>query len=218
MRPVPRPQGSKLSVGPATFRSSTCQTPTRSSGTIWREARPSKAPESWATEWVTPSTSTAPRPGQKPPAKLKWYINNEKVLQLIVIFGPSSRLSGFQVDSSYVRESPPVPETGGLYTANLRLHFKLKRFHFVQGHVSVKCTAQIYTEYFQSSKLDLPGIGLGEKALGISGRTNGNLSQLKNRMKCFQSICSLSRLQGPKILADATIIFSIPTKYIYDKN
>ena len=49
----------------------------------------------------------------------------------------------------------------------------MKRHHFVQGHVTVKCTASIYTEYFESNSLRLPGVGLGEKALGISGRTGG---------------------------------------------
>ena len=53
------------------------------------------------------------------------------------------------------------------------MNFQLKRHHFVQGHVTVKCTASIYTEYFESNSLKLPGIGLGEKALGISGRTGG---------------------------------------------
>ena len=62
---------------------------------------------------------------------------------------------------------------GGLYTSMLRLHFQLKRHHFVQGNIDVKCTASIYTEYFESSTLKIPGIGLGEKALGISRRTNG---------------------------------------------
>ena len=63
--------------------------------------------------------------------------------------------------------------SGGLFTAKLRLHFTLKRHHFIQGHVKVKCTSSIYTEYFQSNSLSLPGIGLGEKALGISGRSIG---------------------------------------------
>lgn len=92
-------------------------------------------------------------PKSKPPALLKWYINNEKV------------------DPSYVSAIPPMTEPGGLYTARLRLRFKLKRQHFIQGHVSIKCTAMIYTEYFESSELHLPGLGLGEKALE-SRRTN----------------------------------------------
>ncbi len=62
---------------------------------------------------------------------------------------------------------------GGLYTTMSRLHLQLKRHHFVQGHIEVKCTASIYSEYFESTNLKLTGIGLGEKALGISGRTNG---------------------------------------------
>ena len=78
-----------------------------------------------------------------------------------------------QPDRKFVIPSEPMQVRKGLYTAKLRLHFQLKRHHFVQGHVTVKCTASIYTEYFESNSLKLPGIGLGEKALGISGRTGG---------------------------------------------
>lgn len=79
-----------------------------------------------------------------------------------------------QVDDSYVSQSPPIKEPGGLYTSSLRLRFQLKRHHFIQGHVTVKCAATIFTEYYESSSLHLPGVGLGEKALGISGRTSSS--------------------------------------------
>ena len=87
---------------------------------------------------------------------LKWYINDEK---------PTD---------SYAVEIPPQEENGELYTARLRLRFQLKRQHFVQGHVSLKCTASIYKEYFTSTSAIYPGLGLGEKALE-SRRTNGKL-------------------------------------------
>ena len=90
----------------------------------------------------------------KPPAMLKWYINDER---------PTP---------SYVTLIPPQEEAGDLYTARLRLRFQLKRQHFVQGHVSLKCTASIYSEYFTSTSAIYPGLGLGEKALE-SRRTNG---------------------------------------------
>ena len=67
---------------------------------------------------------------------------------------------------------PPQSEAGGLWTARLRLRFQLKRQHFVQGHVTLKCTASIYSEYFTSTAAIYPGLGLGEKALE-SRRTNG---------------------------------------------
>jgi hypothetical protein len=73
---------------------------------------------------------------------------------------------------NYVVPIPPQDEAGGLYTARLRLKFQLKRQHFVQGHVSLKCTASIYQEYFKSTTAMYPGLGLGEKALE-SRRTNG---------------------------------------------
>lgn len=92
-------------------------------------------------------------PKSKPPALLKWYINDEKPTE------------------SYVKPIPPQEEVGGLYTAKLRLKLQLKRQHFVQGHVSLKCTASIYSEYFMSTSAIYPGLGLGEKALE-SRRTN----------------------------------------------
>ena len=95
-------------------------------------------------------------PKSKPPALLKWYINDEKPTE------------------SYVKPIPPQEEVGGLYTAKLRLKLQLKRQHFVQGHVSLKCTASIYSEYFMSTSAIYPGLGLGEKALE-SRRTNGKL-------------------------------------------
>ena len=70
-----------------------------------------------------------------------------------------------------MRTAPYENPRTGLYTANLRLRFQLRRHHFVQGHVSVKCTAQVYSEYRESSELYLQGLGLGEKAL--ESRTNG---------------------------------------------
>ena len=73
---------------------------------------------------------------------------------------------------SYTVQIPPQSEAGGLWTARLRLRFQLKRQHFVQGHVSLKCTASIYSEYFTSTAAVYPGLGLGEKALE-SRRTNG---------------------------------------------
>lgn len=93
----------------------------------------------------------------QPPALLKWYINDEKPME------------------SYVVQIPPQEESGDLYTARLRLRFQLKRQHFVQGHVSLKCTASIYSEYFTSTSAIYPGLGLGEKALE-SRRTNGKKS------------------------------------------
>jgi len=92
-------------------------------------------------------------PNSKPPSLLKWYINDEKPTE------------------SYVQPIPPQEETGGLYTARLGLRLQLKRQHFVQGHVTLKCTASIYSEYFMSTSAIYQGLGLGEKALE-SRRTN----------------------------------------------
>lgn len=78
----------------------------------------------------------------------------------------------FQVDPGYVGKPSVLTEGGGLFTATLRLRFKLKRDHFVHQRVTVKCTAEILGKYFESGKLEFRGIGLGEKALGISGRAN----------------------------------------------
>ena len=42
--------------------------------------------------------------------------------------------------------------------------------------MAIKCTATIYSEYFESSEYYLPGLGLGEKALESYSRgTNGEL-------------------------------------------
>ena len=40
--------------------------------------------------------------------------------------------------------------------------------------MAIKCTATIYSEYFESSEYYLPGLGLGEKALESRG-TNGEM-------------------------------------------
>ncbi len=102
-------------------------------------------------EWLDVNCTS---PKSKPPALLKWYINDEKPTE------------------NYVVQIPPQEEAGDLWTARLRLRFQLKRQHFVQGHVSLKCTASIYSEYFTSTSAVYPGLGLGEKALE-SRRTNG---------------------------------------------
>ena len=102
-------------------------------------------------EWLDVNCTSR---NSNPPAKLKWYINDEKPTE------------------SYNMPIPPQNENGELYTARLRLRFRLKRQHFVQGHVSLKCTASIYGEYFTSTSAIYPGLGLGEKALE-SRRTNG---------------------------------------------
>jgi len=101
-------------------------------------------------EWLDVNCTSR---NSNPPAKLKWYINDEKPTE------------------SYNVAIPPQKENSGLYTARLRLRFQLKRQHFVQGHVSLKCTASIYKEYFTSTSAIYPGLGLGEKALE-SRRTN----------------------------------------------
>ncbi|TRY78755.1 hypothetical protein TCAL_09465 [Tigriopus californicus] len=102
-------------------------------------------------EWMDVNCTS---PNSRPPAQLKWYINNE------------------MVDPRYIIQLPPFKSHAGLYTSTLRLRFQLKRHHFIQGHVTVKCTSTIYTEYFESSHLHVPGLGLGEKAL--ESRTNGS--------------------------------------------
>ena len=78
---------------------------------------------------------------------------------------------------------PPQSEAGGLWTARLRLRFQLKRQHFVQGHVTLKCTASIYSEYFTSTAAIYPGLGLGEKALE-SRRTNGMSIYCTTTIQC----------------------------------
>ena len=76
------------------------------------------------------------------------------------------------MDPRYLEPMVPLKSQSGLFTSQLGLRFQLRRRHFVQGHISLKCTATIYSEYFQSTELYLPGLGLGEKALE-SRRTNG---------------------------------------------
>ncbi len=92
-----------------------------------------------------------------------------------------SAFSRFQVDPSYLYPEPPFRSGGvgvggaknnpkkDVFTSTLRLRFQLRRHHFVQGHVRVKCTATIFTEYFESNELYLTGLGLGEKALESRG-------------------------------------------------
>ena len=48
----------------------------------------------------------------------------------------------------------------------------LKSAPRIQGHVAIKCTAQVYSQYFESSEHYLPGLDLREKAL-LSRATNG---------------------------------------------
>jgi len=114
-------------------------------------------------------------PNSKPPAELKWYINNE------------------MVDPNYLMQQPPFRSTQrGLYTSALRLRFQLRRNHFHQGHVAVKCTATIYSEYFESSEYYLPGLGLGEKALESYSRgTNGAFYTANGSSDLFITVISL---------------------------
>jgi len=116
-------------------------------------------------------------PNSSPAAELNWYINNEKVKADDLIPAP-------------IAKSP----TSGLYTAQLGLRFRLQRRHFVQGHVTVKCTATIAAEYFESSQLYVQGLGLGEKALE-SRRTNGK------RRKAFIRASWLDLPQAPPLRA-----------------
>jgi len=94
-------------------------------------------------------------------------------------------------------KTPPIKEAGELFTSKLGLTFQLKRHHFIQviylmvltlkdnrfmkdlfniqGYVRIKCTATIYSEYFESTELQLLGLGLGEKAL--ESRMNGKYKE-----------------------------------------
>ena len=151
------------------------------------------------TEWLDVNCSS---PNSKPPAQLKWYINNEPA------------------DPNYLMQQAPFRNPRGLYTSALQMRFKLRRTHFhqaswtciffkhqsrfiskwtsntglhlnqittesnevifmflksapwIQGHVAIKCTAQVYSQYFESSEHYLPGLDLREKAL-LSRATNG---------------------------------------------
>lgn len=118
-------------------------------------------------EWLDVNCTS---PKSKPPALLKWYINDEKPTE------------------NYVVQIPPQEEAGDLWTARLRLRFQLKRQHFVQGHVSLKCTASIYSEYFTSTSAVYPGLGLGEKALE-SRRTNDGW-----RTRCMTTLVAFGLL------------------------
>jgi len=107
-----------------------------------------------------------------PAAKLRWYLNGEPV------------------DSSYVSEPAGggvISEGGGLFTATKRLHLVLRRKHFQHSRVIVKCTADLGLgkggtsgKYFQSNYLEFRGIGLGEKALGISANGAANRHEFTN--------------------------------------
>lgn len=119
---------------------------------------------------------TSPR--SDPPALLKWYINDEK---------PTD---------SYVVQISPQSEAGGLWTSRLRLRFQLKRQHFVQGHVTLKCTASIYSEYFTSTAAIYPGLGLGEKALESRRTNDGWRSECLTSLVAFVVLFSL-RLSSP---------------------
>ena len=110
-------------------------------------------------------------PKSNPPSLLKWYINDELPTE------------------SYVIPIAPQKLSGDLFTARQRLRLQLKRQHFVHGEVTLKCTARIYKEYYMSMSKSYQGLGLSEKALEISGRANGKLtnkaySRLKSSKKC----------------------------------
>lgn len=121
-------------------------------------------------EWIDVNCTS---PKSKPPATLKWYINDEKPTE------------------SYVVKIVPQEEVGGLWTARERLRFQLKRQHFVQGHVSLKCTASIYSEYFTSTSAIYPGLGLGEKALESRRTNDGWRSQSLSTLVAFGVILLL---------------------------
>ncbi|XP_055682713.1 uncharacterized protein LOC129789722 [Lutzomyia longipalpis] len=71
----------------------------------------------------------------KPAANLTWTINDA------------------QASSSHVRLYKPVKdETTNLETSILGVHFLVARQYFLQGKLKIKCTAQIYNVYNQSTE------------------------------------------------------------------
>ncbi len=100
-------------------------------------------------------------PNSMPPATLRFYVNNERV------------------GEHQVRRFPPFKSDAGLYTPTLALKLRLRREHFQNRHVEIKCTATIFSQFFESSVLVLPGIGLEEIALESRGGSTSKAGQGK---------------------------------------
>jgi len=85
-------------------------------------------------------------PASSPPAKLRYFINNQ------------------MDDGSHTVMHRSVGP-GGLISPTLTLSTRLTRSHFQGGIVRVRCEAIIYTLWGESTEEIYPGVELGEKAL-----------------------------------------------------
>lgn len=128
------------------------------------------------------------------------------------------------MDPAYLIVYVPLKSATNLYTNTLGLRFRLKRAHFKQGNVSIKCTATIAGSYFETSGLEFPGLGLGEKALESRGGANGEgkVSHLPEQNyrrftpKCFSKMfllqlnfyLSMSHLCGFDCIS-RTVLFAV---------
>jgi len=100
-------------------------------------------------------------PGSSPPAKLRYYINN-------------------QMDDGSHTVTHRHTDTQGRISPTLTLQLRLTRNHFQgAGVVRVRCEAIIYSVWRQDSEAIYPGQELGEKALEriLRGDSSMNLAQ-----------------------------------------
>ncbi|XP_069944116.1 cell adhesion molecule 3 [Cherax quadricarinatus] len=74
-------------------------------------------------------TCTAPR--SIPPATLTWYINDQ------------------QAPQDYLAQYPPTSDNSGRFESRLGLQFRAERWHFVEDHVRLRCTASIHPLYLE---------------------------------------------------------------------
>nr|XP_053628038.1 uncharacterized protein LOC128685497 [Cherax quadricarinatus] len=71
----------------------------------------------------------------KPAASLMWYINDK------------------QADSVSLIDYAPVPNSEGLETSILGLHFRARLSHLQKGHLKLRCTATIAAVYYRENTI-----------------------------------------------------------------
>jgi len=110
-------------------------------------------------------------PPSSPPAKLRYFINNE------------------MDDGSHTVMHRHIG-LDGLISPTLSLSIRLTRYHFQGGIMRLRCEAIIYTVWGESTEVIYPGEELGEKALERILRGNQSRLFVTNNLLIF-SIFSL---------------------------
>jgi len=112
-----------------------------------------------------------------PPAKLKFYINDEIANEENVSSSDTFTTSGVVMQSS-----------------KITLKIRLERRHFRYGDLTIKCTSDIHDIYFQSSSLSFAGIDLGEIPLEMQSSNSDCAGAIKNEIIIIFSVIIITMM------------------------